>query len=228
MAFVVPAVLAGESPLLVAIVGSAAIMLVALYLSHGLSSRTTVAVLGTTASLGLIGVLAYVVVVASRFSGLGTEETSALSGLASGIDLRGLLLAGIIIGSLGVLDDVTVTQTSAVWEIARANPSLPARAIYRAGNRIGRDHVASTVNTLVLAYAGASLPLLLLFTLSSAETSNVLTSELIAQEVVRALVGGIGIVAAVPMTTALATMVATSDRYRSRSAAAAARRRRRQ
>jgi uncharacterized membrane protein len=218
--FIVPAILTGESPLPVAIVGSAAIMLIALFLTHGVTVRTAVAVLGTTASLALIGVLAFAVVTISHFSGLGSEEASFLRSAYGNLDLRGLLLAGIIIGSLGVLDDVTVTQTSTVWELAHANTSLSAREIYRAGVRVGRDHVASTVNTLVLAYAGASLPLLLLFTVSAAPAGDVLTTELVAQEVVRSLVGSIGIVAAVPVTTALATLVAVTDR-----GAAASRRR---
>jgi uncharacterized membrane protein len=212
LVFVLPAILAGESPLLVAVVGSAAIMLVALFLMHGLSARTAVAVIGTTVSLALIGVLATVTVAASRFSGLGTEDVAFLRSAFGQVDVRGLLLAGIIIGSLGVLDDVTVTQTSAVWEIAGANPRLSAREVYTAGVRVGRDHVASTVNTLVLAYAGASLPLLLLFTVSTASAGDVLTTEIVAQEVLRALVGSIGIVAAVPVTTALATAAVMADR----------------
>ncbi|MGH8969289.1 MAG: YibE/F family protein [Actinomycetes bacterium] len=214
LTFVLPAILAGESPLLVAIVGSSAVMLVVLFLAHGFTARTAVAVLGTTFSLVLIGVLAYAVVAVSHFSGLGTEETSFLRSAYGDLDLRGLLLAGIIIGSLGVLDDVTVTQTSVVWEVAHANRELTARQVYVAGTRVGRDHVASTVNTLALAYAGASLPLLLLFTVAQASTIDVITTELVAQEVVRTLVGGIGIVAAVPLTTVLATAVAVADRAR--------------
>jgi uncharacterized membrane protein len=212
LTFVVPAVLAGESPLPVAVVGASAIMLVSLFLAHGLTARTAVAVLGTAASLALIGVLAYAVVAASRFTGLGSEDVAYLRSVYGEIDLRGLLLAGIVIGSLGVLDDMTVTQTSVVWEIAHADPGAGRREVYRRGARVGRDHVASIVNTLVLAYAGASLPLLLLFSVSGAESSDVLTTELVAQEVVRTLVGGIGIVAAAPLTTALATFIAVSDR----------------
>jgi uncharacterized membrane protein len=124
------------------------------------------------------------------------------------VSLRGLLLGGIIIGSLGVLDDVTVTQASAVWEIHQANPAYGFSRLYAAGIRIGRDHIASTVNTLVMAYAGASLPLLVLFTLSSRNIGDVLSSEIVAQEIVRTLVGSIGLVSAVPITTALAAFVA--------------------
>ena len=212
LSFVVPAVLAGESPLPVAVVGASSIMLVSLFLAHGLTARTAVAVLGTAASLALIAALAYAVVAASHFTGLGSEDVAYLRSAYGEVDLRGLLLAGIVIGSLGVLDDMTVTQTSVVWEIARADPAAGRREVYRRGVRVGRDHVASIVNTLALAYAGASLPLLLLFSVSGAEGSDVLTSEVVAQEVVRTLVGGIGIVAAAPLSTALATLIAVSDR----------------
>jgi uncharacterized membrane protein len=215
--FVLPAILAGSSPLPVAIVGSAAIMLVALYLTHGVSARTTVAVIGTLASLVLTGLLAAAAIRASQFTGLGTEEAATLGAFVADVDLRGLLLAGVIIGSLGVLDDVTVTQASAVWELRRADPSRGARGLYQAGMRIGRAHVASTVNTLVLAYAGASLPLLLLFSASPLPITTVLTSEFVAQEVVRSLAGALGLIAAVPVTTALAALVAIEDRPRGRA-----------
>ena len=124
-----------------------------------------------------------------------------------GLDLRGLLLAGVIIGALGVLDDVTVTQTSAVWELHRANPAARLADLYGAAMRVGRDHVASAVNTLVLAYAGAALPLLLLFALAGRGLGDLLTAEDVAQEVVRTLVGSIGLVASVPLTTVLAAVV---------------------
>ena len=123
--------------------------------------------------------------------------------------MKGLVLAGIIIGSLGVLDDVTVTQVSAVWQLHQANPTYGARRLYPAGLVIGRDHIASTVNTLVLAYAGASLPLLLVFTQAGRGLGDVAAGELVAVEIVRTLVGSIGLVAAVPLTTALAAYVVT-------------------
>jgi uncharacterized membrane protein len=210
--FVLPALLDGRSPLAVAIVGSAAIMFLALYLSHGVNAQTTTAVLGTLVSLALTGVLAAVFVAASRFTGLASEEAGFLQSAAGQINLRGLLLGGIVIGSLGVLDDVTVTQASAVWQLHGANNALSVRELYSAGLRIGRDHIASTVNTLVLAYAGASLPLLLLFTLARQPTASVLTGEVVAGEIVRTLVGSIGLVASVPITTALAAVVVARDR----------------
>jgi uncharacterized membrane protein len=196
----------------VAVVGSSAIMLIALYMCHGLSARTSVAVLGTLISLGLIGVLGSLFLGWAALTGNTDDSTGLIHGLYPDIDMSGLLLAGVIIGSLGVLDDVTVTQTSAVWELHEANPALGRRALYRAGIRIGRDHIASVVNTLVLAYAGAALPLLLLFSVARSDVGTVATSELVAEEIVRTLVGSIGLVASVPVTTALAALVVSADR----------------
>ncbi|MDQ0832115.1 putative membrane protein [Streptomyces achromogenes] len=216
--FVLPAILQGSNPLIVAVVGSSAIMLIALYLCHGLSARTSVAVLGTLISLLLIGVLGSLFIDWAFLTGNTDDNTGLIHGLYPSIDMSGLLLAGIIIGSLGVLDDVTVTQTSAVWELHEANPSMGWRALYRAGIRIGRDHIASVVNTLVLAYAGAALPLLLLFSIAQSSVGTVANSELVAEEIVRTLVGSIGLVASVPVTTALAALVVASDRPSSAAA----------
>ncbi|WP_030615047.1 YibE/F family protein [Streptomyces achromogenes] len=210
--FILPAILQGSNPLLVAVVGSSAIMLIALYLCHGLSARTSVAVLGTLISLALIGVLGSLFIGWAALTGNTDDNTGLIHGLYPSIDMSGLLLAGVIIGSLGVLDDVTVTQTSAVWELHEANPSMGWRGLYRAGIRIGRDHIASVVNTLVLAYAGAALPLLLLFSIAQSSVGTVANSELVAEEIVRTLVGSIGLVASVPVTTALAALVVSADR----------------
>ncbi|MEU9454728.1 YibE/F family protein [Streptomyces sp. NPDC048277] len=210
--FILPAVLQGSNPLLVAVVGSSAIMLIALYMCHGLSARTSVAVLGTLVSLCLIGVLGSEFIDWAALTGNTDDSTGLIHGLYPSIDMSGLLLAGVIIGSLGVLDDVTVTQTSAVWELHEANPTMGWRGLYRAGIRIGRDHIASVVNTLVLAYAGAALPLLLLFSIAQSSVSTVANSELVAEEVVRTLVGSIGLVASVPVTTLLAALVVSADR----------------
>ncbi|GGZ23890.1 membrane protein [Streptomyces poonensis] len=210
--FILPAILQGSNPLLVAVVGSSAIMLIALYTCHGLSARTSVAVLGTLISLLLIGILGSLFIGWAELTGNTDDNTGLIHGLYPSIDMSGLLLAGVIIGSLGVLDDVTVTQTSAVWELHQANPSTGWRGLYRAGIRIGRDHIASVVNTLVLAYAGAALPLLLLFSIAQSSVGTVANSELIAEEIVRTLVGSIGLVASVPVTTALAALVVSADR----------------
>ncbi|MFJ8586248.1 YibE/F family protein [Streptomyces sp. NPDC093595] len=210
--FILPAILQGSNPLVVAVVGASAIMLMALYLCHGLTARTSVAVLGTLISLLLIGLLGSAFIGWASLTGNTDDYTGLIHGLYPNIDMSGLLLAGVIIGSLGVLDDVTVTQTSAVWELHQADPKMGPRALYRAGIRIGRDHIASVVNTLVLAYAGAALPLLLLFSIAESSVGTVANSELVAQEIVRTLVGSIGLVASVPVTTALAALVVSADR----------------
>lgn len=205
--FVVPAVLAGEPPLLVALVGATVIMLVVLYLTHGPAVSTTVAVLGTLASFTLTGVLAAVTVPLLHLTGI-TDDLSMAVQTTYGVDTRGLLVAGIVIGALGVLDDVTVTQAVSVEELARANPDYTWRQLYAAGGRVGRAHIASVVNTIVLAYAGSSLPLLVLTLAESGSLADVATDQFIAQEVVRSLVATLGIIAAVPLTTALAAVVA--------------------
>ncbi|MET7933570.1 YibE/F family protein [Streptomyces sp. NPDC005322] len=210
--FILPAILQGSNPLMVAVVGGSAIMLLALYMCHGLTARTSVAVLGTLVSLLLIGVLGSVFIGWASLTGNTDDQTGLVHGLYPNIEIRGLLLAGVIIGSLGVLDDVTVTQTSAVWELWGADPTTSRRKLYASAMRIGRDHIASVVNTLVLAYAGASLPLLLLFSIADSGVGTVATSEIVAQEIVRTLVGSIGLVASVPVTTALAVLVVSADR----------------
>ena len=208
--FVLPAILAGESALAVALVGSSAIAIVIIYLAHGVSARTTTAVLGTLMSLGLTAVLAVTFVELTQLTGLSSEEGTYLRGLLGGqVNLRGLLLGGIVIGALGVLNDVTITQASAVWEIYLANPATGARALYQSAMRVGRDHIASTVDTLVLAYAGAALPLFVVFTVAGRRLGDVVTGEVVAAEVVQTLIGSLGLVAAVPVTTALACALVT-------------------
>jgi len=156
LTFIVPAILAGRSPLLVAVVGSAAIMLIVLYLTHGFTTATSVAVVGTLSSLTLTGVLAAVATNAAYLTGVADDETVYLSVSYGNVDMRGLLLAGILIGSLGVLDDIAVTQAATVEELATANPTLTASQLYRSATRIGRAHIASVVNTIILAAALAT------------------------------------------------------------------------
>jgi uncharacterized membrane protein len=174
-----------------------------------------VAVLGTLASLVLTGVLGVSATAFTHLTGYGSEDATTLSMFQADVDLHGLLLAGIIIGSLGVLDDVTVTQAATVTELAHANPELTRLQLYRAATRVGRAHIASTVNTIVLAYAGASLPLLLLLTADSRGVGEIVTSEFLAQEIVRSIVATLGLIAAVPITTGLAALVTTAGRGRS-------------
>lgn len=206
VAFTLPALLEGSSPVAVALVTASAIAFLAIYLAHGLTVMSTVALLGTLASLVLTVVLATVFVDLARINLLFSEEAAFLRLGDASVDLRGLFLAGIIIGTLGALDDMTVTQASVVWELRAADPTLGVRSLWTAAIRVGRDHVASTVNTLVLAYAGASLPLLLLFSVLDQRLLEVANGELVAAEIVRTLVGSIGLVAAVPLTTWLAAV----------------------
>jgi uncharacterized membrane protein len=206
--FIVPGILSGFSPILVSVVGAIVIMFSTLYLSHGVDRKTTVALLGVSASLGFTAILGSIFMAAAHLTGLADEHALTLSNLTGGqINPEGLLLAGIIIGALGVLDDVAIAQSSAVFELRRANPLLRPMELYDRAMNVGRDHIASTVNTLVLAYAGASLPLLMILA-TQAEPLGVLPNrEYMATEIVRTLVGSMGIVAAVPLTTALAAFV---------------------
>jgi uncharacterized membrane protein len=211
VSFVVPAILRGHSPVLVAVTGAMAIMLLSLYLSHGIGRKTTAAVVGTALALGLTAALAIAFVAAASLTGLASEEALSANFAVGGLSLRGLLLAGIIIGGLGVLDDVTMSQASLVAELHHANPTAGMAALVPRALRVGRDHIAATVNTLFLAYAGAALPLLILFVTGQDSLGTVATTEIVAVEVVRALCGSVGLIAAVPLTTVLAALVATED-----------------
>ncbi|MCY3787014.1 MAG: YibE/F family protein [bacterium] len=202
--FVAPSILDGHEPLLVAVVGAAAIAFAGFYLTHGPAPETTVALAATLGSLALTLGLSALFFGAARFTGIATEEGAILSFVTGGIDLSSLLLAGVMIGALGALDDVTITQAATVAELRRADPTMRAPKLIAAGLRVGRAHIASTINTLLLAYVGASMPLLLLFAVSEQSWAMVANSELIALEIARTLCGSLGLVAAVPLTTALA------------------------
>lgn len=208
--FTMPAILDGSNAVSVALTTASLIGFAALFLAHGTEITTAVALLSTFASLTVTAVLALLFVEATKLTGFTDESSLMLSGLAQNIDPRGILLAGIVIGALGVLDDVTVTQVSAVWELKRVQPELTTRELVNPAMRIGRDHISSTVNTLFLAYTGAALPLLLLFTQAQQGFGNVITREVVATEVVRALVGSIGLVASVPISTWLAAAVVSA------------------
>ena len=217
--FVLPALLQGGAPVPVAAVGAAAIAIVSMGLAHGFNVRTGVALIGTLVALFITTALGWIFTEALNFTGAATEDAAYLQAVAGGtLDLRGLLLAGLVIGALGVLDDVTVTQAAAVWEVYGADDDVSLKSLWTAGMRVGRDHVAAVVNTLVLAYVGASLPLFLLITLSDAPLVQSLNNEVIASEIVRSLVGGLGIIAAVPLTTMLAAALLVDTRRRSLAA----------
>lgn len=201
--FVVPRIGGGDSPLLISFIGAVAIACTSLYLAHGFSFRTSVALLSTLVTLALSLLLSIVAVRLTQLTGGGSEETVFLQlGPLQAVNLRGLLLGGIVIGALGVLDDITTTQTAAINELKRANPRMTRAQLYRAGLSIGREHIASLVNTLALAYAGASLPLLLLFwSDASAPWWVILNNESLVEEIVRTLVGSMTLTLAVPIST---------------------------
>jgi uncharacterized membrane protein len=207
--YIIPHILAGEDPLTVSIIGSAILLAVTLYLTYGWTLKTHAAVGSMVLVLLLTGALSALFIVFARLNGTGDENVMFLMQmLETPINLRGLLLGGMIIGALGVLDDLVTTQASAVFELYHANPSLGFRGLYKSAMRIGQDHVAATVNTLVLAYAGASLPMLLMFSLARGDYGYLVNFSFIAEEVVRTLVGSLGLIAAVPLTTAIAILFA--------------------
>lgn len=212
VAFMLPALLQGENALLVGLVGSTAIMFVLLYLAHGVSARTTTALIGTLFGLGMSALLGWWGTRAAHLSGLADEDNQLLATVATDVDLRGVILCGITLAGLGVLNDVTITQSSAVWELHEASPSLTPSQLFGRAMRIGRDHIASTVYTIAFAYAGAALPVLLLIELYDRPLLEMLGTEPIAEEVVRTLVGSVGLVLAIPLTTAVAVAVVTASR----------------
>ncbi len=207
--YIIPRILVGEDPLRVSIIGSIILLGVTLYLTYGWTLKTHAAVLSMVVVLLLTGLLSAIFVVFSKLSGMGDENAMFLMQMMeTPINLRGLLLGGMIIGALGVLDDLVTTQASAVFELHHANPNFGFRALYNSAMRIGQDHVAATVNTLVLAYAGASLPMLLLFSLARGNYGFLVNYAFIAEEIVRTLVGSLGLIAAVPITTTVAIFFA--------------------
>jgi uncharacterized membrane protein len=206
--FVVPAILDGSSAPGVALVGSLAIMIVTLVVTHGFGPKMLSATLGTAAALILTLGLGSLFIGAAHLTGLSSDEALFLRASVGNISITGLLLAGMVIGALGVLDDLTVTQASTVLALRRANPALGFRRLFEGAIEVGHDHIAATVNTLVLAYAGAALPVLLIFSLGGTSFGDALNSESVATEIVATLVGSIGLIAAVPLTTALATLLA--------------------
>ena len=210
--WLIPSLLDGNPPAWVALVGAAAVGYVALYVSHGFTRTSTIALLGTVGALALTTALSVLTVALGSFTGFVSEESTLLI-LLEGIDIRGLLLAGIVIGAAGALDDVTVTQATSVAQIRRADPSLSNTELFARGMTIGKAHVGSIVNTLMLAYLGAAIPLTILFVASQQSLGAVANSEVVAVEIVRTIVGTLGIIAAVPLTTWLATLWPSSDHH---------------
>lgn len=204
--FVLPALLVGESAVAVGLVGSAAILYVVLYTTHGFSIRTSAALAGTHVGVLLTALLGWLAVGATRLTGVADEGANTLSTFAPGLDFSGLLTCAVIIAGLGVLNDVTITQSSAVWELRAAAPGMSRATVFASAMRIGRDHIASTIYTIVFAYAGTALTVLLVLQLYGLPIADLLATEEIAQEVVRTLATSIGLVLAVPVTTAIAAV----------------------
>jgi uncharacterized membrane protein len=205
--FLLPALRDGAPAIPVALVASSAILFAVIYLAHGVSLRTSAALLGTLSSLLLAALLSWGAIELLHLTGLSEEQNNDIAAYMGTVSISGLLLAGFIIGSLGVLNDVTVTQASTAFELAEHGASR--QAIFLGAMRVGRDHIASTVYTLVLAYAGSALPLLLLFSVANRSLGDVLTSENVAIEIARSAVGGIALALSVPLTTAIAAVLAT-------------------
>ncbi|MEE2034872.1 YibE/F family protein [Rhodococcus chondri] len=205
--FMLPALLDGKPAVPVALVGGALILYAVLYLAHGVNLRTSSALLGTLASMALAALLSYVAIRMTHLTGLSEEQNTDVQMYIGHVSISGLLLAGFIIGSLGVLNDVTITQASSAFELAALDPDTSRREIFSSAMRVGRDHIASTVYTLVLAYAGGALPLLLLFSVAGRSISDVITGDAVAIEIVRACVGGVALTLSVPLTTAIAAVL---------------------
>lgn len=213
--FIVPMILSGNDPLIISIIGSFFILILSVYITEGLGRTSTIAIFAVLISLVITGLLSVWFSAATKLTGFASEEAVYLTGLARGnINIKGLLLAGIIIGALGALDDVIISQVALVKELKTANPDLAKRQVYGRAMRVGVSHLSSLVNTLFLAYAGASLPLLILFSVNEPPFltfSQVIDNEMIATEIVRTFTGSIGLILAVPIATLLAVQFIKND-----------------
>ncbi|MCC9194012.1 YibE/F family protein [Arthrobacter sp. zg-Y916] len=205
--FILPGLVEGKPPLLLGLVGSSVIMIGVLYFAHGFSARTSTALLGTLFGLAITAGLAAWATDAAHLIGVDNENAYTLINASDQLSISGIILCGLIISGLGVLNDVTITQSSAVWEMYELAPGASAKRLFAGAMRVGRDHIASTVYTIAFAYAGAALPVLILVSLYDRTLMETLTSGELAEEVIRTLVGSIGLVLAIPVTTAVAVLV---------------------
>lgn len=213
--FIVPQIIVGNDPLLISLLGSIFIIPASFYIGHGFHWQTTIAVVSTFCALIITGVLAYIFVYFTKLTGFAAEEAMFIQAIpGQTINIQSLLLAGIIIGAMGVLDDITISQTSIVNKLIIANPKYSFRKVYAEAMDVGRDHISSLVNTLILVYAGAALPLFVLLQNSQfGGYTEVINMEIVATEIVRTLVSSIGIISAVPITTILASWYAKRNKY---------------
>ncbi|MGO4491119.1 YibE/F family protein [Arthrobacter sp. 2YAF22_2] len=218
--FILPGLVEGKPPLLLAVVGSTVIMIGVLYFAHGFTARTSTALLGTMFGLGITAALAAWATDAANLAGVGNHDAATLANVSDHISISGIILCGLIISGLGVLNDVTITQASAVWELWELAPGTSARKLFSSAMRIGRDHIASTVYTIAFAYAGAALPILIIVMLYERPLGDALTSAELSEEVIRTLVGSIGLVLAIPVTTLIAVLVVKATGLRGAATAA--------
>ncbi len=214
ISYIVPAILAGANPVLVSLVGTGSILILAIYFVHGVNWSTTAAVIGTFVAIIVTMFLGMIWTDLAHLTGYGSEDAMMISYHAAEVNMRGLLLAGMLIGALGALTDVTIVQASVVRELAHTNPEMTARQLYTHGMNVGNDHIGSLVNTLVLAYAGTALPLLMLLHINDAGFLQTLNMEMVATEVVHTLVGSLGLILGVPLTTVIAAFLFRGDRLK--------------
>jgi len=201
----VPSLLKGYPPIPTSIAIAAVILFLAIFLTHGFNRESTVAFTGTVLAVILTGILAYMGVTLAHLTGFASDEAVYLNFNTRGVlDFAGLLLGGIMIGVLGVLDDIAITQAAVVSELYNSASHLSKKEIYNKALRVGKEHVGALVNTLALAYTGASLPLLLLFSASDSSMASIINQEIFATEIIRTVVGSIGLILTVPITTFLA------------------------
>lgn len=205
---VLPLILQNLNPVLVTALLSVLIIPITFYLSHGWKKKTHVAVAATVFALIVSSLLAATFIRTTHLTGFSSEEAGFIRVEQEQLNLRGLLLAGIIIGLLGTLDDITITQAGLVFSLKKNNPKLKLKELYQQSMEIGQDHITSMVNTLVLVYTGASMPLMLLFVNNPHPLGYVLSQELVVEEIVRTLVSSIGLILAAPLTSFLAAVLA--------------------
>jgi uncharacterized membrane protein len=215
--FLLPALLAGEPAILTAAVTASAIMFVVLYSTHGPNLRTSTALAGTLVGIGLTAGISALSIGYAHLTGIADETGGMVSTFAGGLDFQGLLACGVILAGLGVLNDVTITQASSVWELRAASPDMSRRRLFVSAMRIGQDHIASAIYTIAFAYAGASLAVLLLLAIYDRPLIQLISSESLAEEIARIIVTSIGLILAVPITTAIATLVTSAAHPGSRS-----------
>lgn len=205
--FLLPQINTGKDPIIIAIIASLVIIPITFYLSHGFEKKTTISILGTLIALTITGILSIIFVNLTKLTGGALEEALFLQGTnGQSFNLRGLLLAGIIIGTLGIMDDITISQTSIVYQLHDLKKDIPIKELFSRSMQLGKDHIASMINTLILVYTGAAMPLLLLFLNESRTFGEIISLEPVATEIVRTLVGSIGLILAVPITTYLACL----------------------